>query len=123
MLLDDVDTMISKMISLRKAGLGFELDDFGTGYSSLQYLKKLPLNQLKIDQSFVRDLVNDGNDKTIIRTIISMAHSLNLQVIAEGVETTDQHEYLKQEGCDHFQGYFFNKPSAIDEFEKALDIQ
>lgn len=123
MLLDDVDTMISKMITLRKAGVGFELDDFGTGYSSLQYLKKLPLNQLKIDQSFVRDLVNDDNDKAIVRTIISMAHSLNLRVIAEGVETTEQHAYLKQEGCDHFQGYFFHKPVAIDEFKKALDIQ
>ncbi len=123
MLLDDVDTMISKMITLRKAGVGFELDDFGTGYSSLQYLKKLPLNQLKIDQSFVRDLVNDDSDKTIVRTIISMAHSLNLSVIAEGVETAEQYAYLKQEGCDHFQGYLFNKPAAINEFEKTLDIQ
>ncbi len=71
----------------------------------------------------MRDLVNDDNVKTIVRTIISMAHSLNLQVIAEGVEIAEQHAYLKQEGCDHFQGYFFNKPAAIDEFEKAMDIK
>lgn len=120
MLLDDVETMISKMIALRKIGIGFELDDFGTGYSSLQYLKKLPLNQLKIDQSFVRDLTNDENDQVIIRTIITTAHSLNLKVIAEGVETEEQLKFLKNEGCNHYQGYLFGKPVPIDEFENAL---
>lgn len=120
MLLDDIDTMISKMIALRKLGVGFELDDFGTGYSSLQYLKKLPLNQLKIDQSFVRDLINDDNDKAIVRTIISMAHSLNLKVIAEGVETAGQLDFLKAEGCDHYQGYFFSKPLPIDELSHYM---
>lgn len=121
MLLDNIETMISKMMALRKVGVGFELDDFGTGYSSLQYLKKLPLNQLKIDQSFVRDLTHDDNDKVIVRTIINTAHSLNLNVIAEGVETEDQLTLLKSEGCHHYQGYYFGKPVPIDEFEAALN--
>lgn len=120
MLLDDIELMISKMIALRKIGVGFELDDFGTGYSSLQYLKKLPLNQLKIDQSFVRDLVHDDSDKVIIRTIINTAHNLNLNVIAEGVETEEQLVFLNSEGCKHYQGYYFGKPIPIDEFEAAL---
>ena len=120
MLLDDIELMISKMIALRKIGVGFELDDFGTGYSSLQYLKKLPLNQLKIDQSFVRDLAQDESDKVIIRTIINTAHNLNLNVIAEGVETEDQLTFLKSEGCKHYQGYYFGKPVPIEEFEVAL---
>lgn len=122
MLLEDVEMMISKMVSLRKVGVGFELDDFGTGYSSLQYLKKLPLNQLKIDQSFVRDLSKDENDQVIIRTIITTAHSLNLNVIAEGVETAEQLEFLKNQGCNHYQGYYFGKPVPIAQLEAALHI-
>lgn len=122
MLLEDVETMILKMITLKKFGVGFELDDFGTGYSSLQYLKKLPLNQLKIDQSFIRDLVKNENDKIIVRTIINTAHSLNLKVIAEGVENEDQLNFLKKEGCDHYQGYLFSKPMPIDEFEDYLNM-
>ncbi len=120
MLLDDIQEMIEKMIALRKIGIGFELDDFGTGYSSLQYLKKLPLNQLKIDQSFVRDLAQDDSDKVIVRTIINTAHNLNLNVIAEGVETEEQLIFLNSEGCKHYQGYYFGKPIPIDEFEAAL---
>lgn len=121
MLLENIETMISKMMALRKIGIGFELDDFGTGYSSLQYLKKLPLNQLKIDQSFVHDLAKDENDKIIVRTIINTAHSLNLKVIAEGVESEDQLNFLRNESCDHYQGYFFNRPVPIDEFEVYLN--
>jgi diguanylate cyclase (GGDEF)-like protein/PAS domain S-box-containing protein len=120
MLLEDVESMISKMIVLRKSGIGFELDDFGTGYSSLLYLKKLPLNQLKIDQSFVRDINIDENDKVIVRTIINTAHSLNLKVIAEGVETEEQLSFLQSEGCNHYQGYYFGKPMPIDIFETTL---
>lgn len=120
MLLDDIQLMIAKMIALRKIGVGFELDDFGTGYSSLQYLKKLPLNQLKIDQSFVRDLAHDDSDKVIVRTIINTGHNLNLNVIAEGVETEEQLIFLKNEGCNHYQGYYFGKPIPIDEFDAAL---
>ncbi|MFM6987568.1 MAG: putative bifunctional diguanylate cyclase/phosphodiesterase, partial [Arenimonas sp.] len=120
MLLDDIDAMIDKMNALREIGVGLELDDFGTGYSSLQYLKRLPIEQLKIDQSFVRDLVDDDNDKAIVRTIISMAHSLNLGVIAEGVETEEQRRYLESQGCRHYQGYLFGRPGPAADIEAAL---
>ena len=120
MLFKDVNTMIATMNSLREIGICFELDDFGTGYSSLQYLKKLPICQLKIDQTFVRDIVDDTNDRTLVLTIITMAHSLGLQVIAEGVETEQQLEFLRNNGCDHYQGYLFGRPLPIGEFEAAL---
>lgn len=120
MLFKDVNAMIATMNSLREIGICFELDDFGTGYSSLQYLKKLPLCQLKIDQTFVRDIAVDSNDRTLVLTIITMAHSLGLQVIAEGVETEEQLEFLKNNGCDHYQGYLFGRPLPIDEFEATL---
>ena len=121
MLLDDVDGMIAKMTSLKEAGVGLELDDFGTGYSSLQYLKRLPIERLKIDQSFVRELVNDDNDKAIVRTIISMADSLNLGVIAEGVETEEQRRYLESQGCGHYQGYLFGRPGPAPDIEAYLN--
>jgi EAL domain-containing protein (putative c-di-GMP-specific phosphodiesterase class I) len=119
MLLDSVELMIDKMIALRKIGIRFELDDFGTGYSSLQYLKRLPLNQLKIDQSFIRDIVS-SNDKILVITIIAMAHNLGLKVIAEGVETEAQLQFLLQHGCDHFQGYLFSKPVPIHLIEQKI---
>jgi diguanylate cyclase (GGDEF)-like protein/PAS domain S-box-containing protein/hemerythrin-like metal-binding protein len=119
-LLDNIDSIIVTMNTLNKIGVRFSLDDFGTGYSSLQYLKRLPLHQLKIDQSFVRDLVNDSNDRAIIFTIISMAHSLNLEVIAEGVETEDQRHYLEENGCKSYQGYLFSKPVPIEQFKTLL---
>jgi diguanylate cyclase (GGDEF)-like protein/PAS domain S-box-containing protein len=120
MLLDNVEGMIESMNELRAIGVKFELDDFGTGYSSLQYLKKLPLYQLKIDQSFIRDIAIDSSDRTLVCTIITMAHSLDLEVIAEGVEDNDQRLFLKNNGCNHYQGYLFGKPVPIDEFEAAL---
>lgn len=120
MLFKDMNSMISTMNALRNIGISFELDDFGTGYSSLQYLKKLPLSQLKIDQSFVRDIAIDSNDRTLVLTIITMAHSLGLEVIAEGVETQQQLDFLKDHGCDHFQGYLFSKPLPVDELERLF---
>lgn len=119
-LLEDVEGIIAKMITLRKVGVRFELDDFGTGYSSLQYLKRLPLNQLKIDKSFVSDIATKSPNQTLISTIIAMAHSLNLNVIAEGVETEAQLQFLKENGCDHYQGYLFSKPIPVTSFEKLL---
>lgn len=118
-LLANIEDTIASMIVLREVGVRFSLDDFGTGYSSLQYLKRLPLNQLKIDQSFVRDLTSDACDKAIVRTIILMAESLKLEVIAEGVETDEQYQYLLSEGCKLYQGYLFGKPMPIHELENS----
>jgi len=120
LLLEHIEDTIFTMNSLRELGIKFSLDDFGTGYSSLQYLKKLPLTQLKIDQSFVRDIVDDSNDRSIVRTIIAMAHNLNLNVIAEGVETEEQKQLLLNKGCMHYQGYLFGEPLSIEKFESAL---
>ena len=120
MLLNDVDSTIETMSALKEIGVQFSLDDFGTGFSSLQYLKRLPLNQLKIDQTFVRDIEADSSDQAIVQTIIAMAKTLNLNVIAEGVETKNQHELLLASGCKHFQGYLFGNPLPISEFEKKL---
>jgi diguanylate cyclase (GGDEF)-like protein/PAS domain S-box-containing protein len=119
-LLENVDATISTMSVLRKIGVGFSLDDFGTGYSSLQYLKRLPLDQLKIDQSFMRDITTDSNDMTIVSTIIAMAQSMKLDVIAEGVETEEQRQLLLSKGCNQFQGYLFSKPVPIEQFEEML---
>jgi diguanylate cyclase (GGDEF)-like protein/PAS domain S-box-containing protein len=120
MLLDNVDDIIDKMNTLKSRGIGFSMDDFGTGYSSLQYLKHLPLDQLKIDQSFIHDLAINSNDRAIVRTIIAMAESLKLSIIAEGVETEIQRQLLHRKGCTHFQGYLFGKPDTIEQFEKFL---
>jgi diguanylate cyclase (GGDEF)-like protein/PAS domain S-box-containing protein len=120
MLLDSLDEIIVTMNCLKELGVQFSLDDFGTGYSSLQYLKRLPLDQLKIDQSFVRDIVGDSSDRAIVRTIIAMARGLNLDIIAEGVETEEQRQYLMEKGCTNYQGYLFSKPVPIEQFEAML---
>jgi EAL domain-containing protein (putative c-di-GMP-specific phosphodiesterase class I) len=120
MLVSNVEETIKTMNELREVGVRFSLDDFGTGYSSLQYLKRLPLDQVKIDQSFVRDIATDSNDKAIVRTIIAMAYSLNLDVIAEGVETEAQRQLLLKKGCKQYQGYLFGKPVPIEQFEESL---
>jgi EAL domain-containing protein (putative c-di-GMP-specific phosphodiesterase class I) len=120
MLLDKIEEIIATMNALKAIGVRISLDDFGTGYSSLQYLKRLPISQLKIDQTFVRDLVTDENDKAIAQTIIAMAHNLNLSVIAEGVETEEQKNILLSKGCSHYQGYLFGKPVPIEQFEELL---
>ena len=119
-LLDNIEDTIATMNKLHEVGVQFSLDDFGTGYSSLQYLKRLPLDQLKIDQSFVRDIAADSSDKAIVQTIIAMAHGLHLDVIAEGVETAEQQQSLLDMGCTHFQGYLFSKPVPIEQFEELL---
>ena len=120
MLLDNVSETIATMNALKALGVSISLDDFGTGYSSLQYLKKLPLDQFKIDKSFVRDLAVSSSDRAIVQSIIAMAHSLDLDVIAEGVETAEQCDLLMHNGCVHFQGYLFGKPLPIAEFEASL---
>ena len=114
LLLADVDNTIAIMNELKEVGLRFELDDCGTNYFSLQYLKRLPLSQLKIDQSFVRDIATDSSDRAIVLTTITMAHTLGLDVIAEGVETEDQRQYLLESGCMNFQVYLFSKPLPIE---------
>jgi diguanylate cyclase (GGDEF)-like protein/PAS domain S-box-containing protein len=119
-LIENTPETIASMKALQDAGLSFALDDFGTGYSSLQYLKKLPLEQLKIDQSFVRELVDNEGDQAIVRTIIAMAHSLSLDVIAEGVETEAQREMLETFGCNRYQGYLFSKPVPAGDFERLM---
>ncbi|GAA0792741.1 MULTISPECIES: bacteriohemerythrin [Pseudomonadati] len=121
LLLDDINNTITQMHALGRLGIQFSLDDFGTGYSSLQYLKKLPLYQLKIDRSFIDELLTDKSDQSIVKTIISMAQSLGFSVIAEGVETLDQQQFLQGEGCLNYQGYLFGKPIPIDEFENLFD--
>lgn len=117
MLAHNVDDLIEKMVALKARGINFSMDDFGTGYSSLQYLKRLPLDQLKIDQSFVRDIAVDESDRAIVRTIIAMAQSLDLDIIAEGVETEEQRQHLLEKGCNSFQGYLFGRPVPINHFD------
>ncbi len=120
MLFENVGEIIEKMTALKARGIQFSLDDFGTGYSSLQYLKRLPLDQLKIDQSFVRDIVSDSNDRAIVKTVMAMARSMDLDVIAEGVETEEQRQMLLKKGCRHFQGYLFGRPVPIEELEATM---
>ncbi len=120
LLLHNVEEIIEKMSALKARGISFSLDDFGTGYSSLSYLKRLPLDQFKIDQSFVRDVLTDPNDATIARTIVALGQSMGLVVIAEGVETCEQREFLAANGCYLYQGYYFGKPEPVELFEQRV---
>ncbi|MVW76851.1 EAL domain-containing protein [Pseudomonas xionganensis] len=120
LLLTDKDKAVQRMQALRAMGIRFSIDDFGTGYSSMAYLQQLPLDQLKIDQSFVRDLPENPGSLAIVRAILAMAVGLGLEVIAEGVETPEQQACLRDNGCQHFQGYLFGKPLAVEAFEAAV---
>ncbi len=119
--LDNVDDTIAKMREIKMLGVDFSMDDFGTGYSSLQYLKRLPLDQIKIDKSFVNDIASDPNDAAIVQTIIAMTQAMGLNVIAEGVETCAQRDFLDEHGCHAFQGYLFSKPVPLEAFELLLE--
>ena len=120
LLVSDVEDIIKKMNALKAVGVGFSLDDFGTGYSSLSYLKRLPLDQLKIDQGFVRNILTDPNDAAIARMVIALAESLGLKVIAEGVEQVAQREFLARLGCHSYQGYLYGRPLPLEQFELLL---
>ena len=121
LVLDDLADTVCKMQALQQRGVRFALDDFGTGYSSLAQLKRLPLHHLKIDRSFVQDIVSAPSDAAIVQTIIGMAHNLGLRVIAEGVETLAQRKALLNLQCLVFQGYFFGKPLPIERFDQWLE--
>jgi len=118
--MDDPKAAIAIMNRLHERGIRMSIDDFGTGYSSLSYLKKFKVSKLKIDQSFVRDVSTDADDKAIVKAIINMARSLGLKTIAEGVETDSQMDFLRQQGCDEVQGYFFSQALSANDFEEFL---
>jgi EAL domain-containing protein (putative c-di-GMP-specific phosphodiesterase class I) len=115
----DVEHALRVLDELKEIGVGISIDDFGTGYSSLNYLKQFPIDYLKIDRSFVSDIMKDDNDQDIVKAIITLAHNLNLKVITEGVETEDQLAFLRKNKCDIIQGYLFSKPLSCEEFEQS----
>ena len=120
MIIDNLEATIAKMNELRQLGIRISIDDFGTGYSSLSYLKKLPFTTLKIDQSFIRDIMVDHDNAAMVQTMISMASIFKFNVIAEGVETLDQFKFLEELGCQYYQGYLCSKPVQAYIFEEML---
>jgi diguanylate cyclase (GGDEF)-like protein len=122
LLLNNVESIIEKMFELKAVGIGFSLDDFGTGYSSLSYLKRLPIDQLKIDKSFIRDVLTDANDAVIARAIVTLAKSMGLDVIAEGVETEGQRQFLAGNGCLAYQGYLYARPMPVERVEQYVQV-
>ena len=119
-----IDDAVARMRELKELGIKFSLDDFGTGYSSLAYLKQLPLDEVKIDKSFIRNITHDQNDAAIVRAVIAISEALGLEVLAEGVETVEQSECLDRYGCYQYQGYLFGKPVPIDQFQlPVLEIE
>ena len=121
-LVNDVEGVIGKMTALKAKGVCFSLDDFGAGYSSLSYLKRLPLDQLKIDQSFIKDILSDSNDAAIAKMVVALAESMGLTVIAEGVEIEAQKDFLAHNGCNAYQGYLFGRPLPIGELEALAGL-
>ncbi len=119
-MMKNVEAIIAMLSQLKEMGVGISVDDFGTGYSSLSYLKRFPIDTIKIDRSFVRDVATDPNDAAIVTTVIAMARSLGLKVIAEGVETDEQLKFLRERGCDEYQGYLVSKPLAAPQFTRFL---
>jgi EAL domain-containing protein (putative c-di-GMP-specific phosphodiesterase class I) len=119
-IMQNADFTTNVLMQLQAMGVKVAIDDFGTGYSSLSYLKHFPVNTLKIDRCFIQDVTSDRHDATITLAIIDLAHSLALEVVAEGVETAEQIQFLKEHGCDHMQGYFFSPALPATEFEKML---
>ena len=120
MLMSDIDQAIALMHELKRIGVTLSIDDFGTGYSSLSYLKRFPLDELKIDRSFVVDLPGRYADQALVHTIIGLGHSLGMKVIAEGVETEAQRDCLMHLGCDNYQGYLFSRPLPVQTLEALL---
>ena len=116
MVMHDAAKLAAMLVELKKLGVQISVDDFGTGYSSLSYLKRFPVDRLKVDRSFVQDIASDHDDATIVRTIIALGHNLSLKVVAEGVETEEQVNFLRQNHCDEMQGYYFGQPMPAEEF-------
>jgi EAL domain-containing protein (putative c-di-GMP-specific phosphodiesterase class I) len=119
--MQDVERSVETLTGLRALGVSIAVDDFGTGYSSLSYLKRLPVDRVKLDQSFVRDLTTSSDDAAIASAVIAMAHSLTLEVVAEGVESQEQLAFLRRQGCDAMQGYLVSHPVASQEFVQLLE--
>lgn len=123
MLMEYRERLDEGLNNAKQLGITIAVDDFGTGYSSLSYLKQFPIDCLKIDSSFVRDVEQDPNDAAIAATIIAMARTLDLRVVAEGVETDGQHRFLKEQGCDEAQGFLFSPPLEVEEFERFFSAR
>ncbi len=122
-IMHDVDQVIAILQQIKSLGVTLSIDDFGTGYSSLNYLKRFPVDRLKIDQSFVRDITSDPDDAAIAQAVINLGHSLDLKVIAEGVETQEQLDFLRDHQCDEKQGYLISRPVPAEEFAKLLMVR
>jgi EAL domain-containing protein (putative c-di-GMP-specific phosphodiesterase class I) len=123
MLMEQIKVVIEKLHVIRTLGVRVAIDDFGTGYSSLRYIAKLPIDTLKIDRSFVAAMTDSANDMAMVSTIISLAHGLDLSVVAEGVETPDEHRLLRLLKCDEMQGYLFSKPVPAEKIQDMLQAE